>query len=144
MHDRCSNVFICKDFAYAWILVVWSYPSNSTLLGLNIKIMKMMMPMSCCVWFVKMKINNLMNHLGAILWLLRATYLAINLGHVWWLSPKSTQLRTAHLAINLGLVWWLSPENILYWSYLGTERGHVAWKESHHHFRIIKTWIVTT
>jgi hypothetical protein len=80
-----------------------------------------------------------MNHLGAILWLLRATHLAINPGHVWWLSPESTQLRTAHLAINLGLVWWLSPESTLYWLYLGTERGHVARKESHHHFRIIKT-----
>jgi hypothetical protein len=82
-----------------------------------------------------------MNHLGAILWLLRATHLAINPGHVWLSSPEGTQLRATHLAINPGHVWWLSPENTLYWLYLGTERGHVARKESHHLFKIIKTCV---
>ena len=90
-----------------------SYPLKPHLLGLQTYLRNDAMP---CFQTV-MKINNPMNHLGAILWLLRATHLAINPGHVWWLSP----------------------ENTLYWLYLGTERGHVARKESHHHFRIIKT-----
>jgi hypothetical protein len=56
-------------------------------------------------------------------------------------SPEGTQLRATHLAINPGHVWWLSPESTLYWLYLGTERGHVARKESHHLFEIIKTCV---